>query len=220
MGFLSKEKRDVPAIVYMAVNTINGKKYIGVTSKPLSHRKNGHRSAAKRGLRGYFYQAIRKYGFDVFSWSILKMCPTFQEAFEEEIRLISLLGAEYNVTKGGTGNLGRILTEEQRAAISVRHKGNKYRLGQKQPQYAVEKSREYGLLHKDKWLKNYQYLGPMSLRRKVICLDDGTVFESASAAAEFYGCALSALIELCLGQRGRKTVNGRRFMYYVGKEVA
>lgn len=55
--------------------------------------------------------------------------------------------------------------------------------------------------------------GPMSNARKVVCLDDGRRFDSASAAAKYYGASPSPIIELCLGQRGRKTVRGLRFAY-------
>ena len=47
----------------------------------------------------------------------------------------------------------------------------------------------------------------------IVCVDDGLIYESASAASRKYGIAKSALIELCLGQRGRKTVGGRKFEY-------
>jgi len=55
--------------------------------------------------------------------------------------------------------------------------------------------------------------GPMSLARAVKCIDDGKQYESASAAAAAYGAPKSAIIELCLGRRNRKTVRGQRFCY-------
>ncbi len=58
--------------------------------------------------------------------------------------------------------------------------------------------------------------GPMRNARKVICLDDSMIFDSASAAAETYGASKSAIIELCLGQHGRRTVRGKRFAYIEG----
>lgn len=70
--------------------------------------------------------------------------------------------------------------------------------------------------------KKYSHLGPKVSSRPVICVNDGNIFESASAAARNYGSCKSAVIELCCGQKFRKTVNGRRFMYYIGplKETA
>ena len=66
--------------------------------------------------------------------------------------------------------------------------------------------------NKEKWQK-YSHLGPKSFSRSVICLDDGIIYESASAAARAYDSCKSAIIELCLGKRFRKTVNGRKFKY-------
>jgi hypothetical protein len=62
----------------------------------------------------------------------------------------------------------------------------------------------------------YQALGPAAMAKRVVCLDDGSEFESASAAARHYGVAKSSLIELCLGRKYRKTVGGLRFEYLEG----
>jgi hypothetical protein len=42
--------------------------------------------------------------------------------------------------------------------------------------------------------KKYAHLGPAASSKKVICLDDGKIFSSASEAARIYGVAKSALI--------------------------
>lgn len=54
--------------VYMHENRVNGKKYIGITSqKPTNRWMNG------RGYKRcpFFYEAIRKYGWDGFKHEIL-----------------------------------------------------------------------------------------------------------------------------------------------------
>lgn len=55
--------------------------------------------------------------------------------------------------------------------------------------------------------------GPMKISRRVICIEDGKIYPSASAAARFYNVAKSAVIELCLGKNNRKTVGGYKFKY-------
>jgi len=55
--------------------------------------------------------------------------------------------------------------------------------------------------------------GPMKNAKRVICLDDNMSFSSASEAANFYKVAKSAIIELCLGKRRRKTVGKKKFAY-------
>jgi hypothetical protein len=48
--------------------------------------------------------------------------------------------------------------------------------------------------------------------RQVICLDDGKVFQSASAAARHYDTHKSSMIEMCLGKK-RWPLVGRYFAY-------
>lgn len=62
-------------------------------------------------------------------------------------------------------------------------------------------------------VKGRQATGPMKRRKMIECLDDGLIFKSASDASRHYNVALSGIIELCLGKRGRKTIGGLRFRY-------
>lgn len=55
--------------------------------------------------------------------------------------------------------------------------------------------------------------GPEKLSRKVVCLDTGEVFPSASEAARHFSVCKSSLIELCLGKNGRRAVGGLKFSY-------
>jgi len=55
--------------------------------------------------------------------------------------------------------------------------------------------------------------GPLKNSKKVICLEDGLEYTSASAAARHYNISKSAIIELCLGKNNRKTVGGLKFKY-------
>jgi hypothetical protein len=61
--------------------------------------------------------------------------------------------------------------------------------------------------------KGRKATGPMKISRKVLCLDDGEIYPSASEAARIYNVAKSAIIELCLGKNNRKTVGGLKFKY-------
>jgi len=57
--------------IYKATNIINGKSYIGKTTKNFDWYKNGHIKNALRGDNKLFYKAIRKYGQKNFQWEIL-----------------------------------------------------------------------------------------------------------------------------------------------------
>lgn len=59
-------------IIYCAISP-NGKRYIGLSTKTLNHRKSQHFSFLTRSSRNlYFYNALRKYGFDNFEWVLLE----------------------------------------------------------------------------------------------------------------------------------------------------
>ncbi len=95
-------------VVYLVVNTVNGKRYVGMTSRGLAARKSSHISRANNGDNGCFrfYAAIRKYGNAAFVWCKLASYKSRLDAFAGEKRFIALLEPEYNVTKGGLGTSG------------------------------------------------------------------------------------------------------------------
>ena len=119
------------ALVYCATNKVNGKKYIGVTSKALVGRMRNHRNSAHSKSFFAFHCAIRKYGFEAFSWEILKENIDFAEAvlLEKEYILSfrAFIGFSdctgYNMTLGGDGVLGLKWTPEQIQKLSDSHKG-------------------------------------------------------------------------------------------------
>lgn len=96
------------AIVYLATNRVNGKRYVGVTSKKLAERRYFHEWGALKGRATcrVFHQAIRKYGPAAFGWIELLSCESFEIGLREEIRLIGEIKPEYNLTLGGQGTLG------------------------------------------------------------------------------------------------------------------
>jgi len=90
-------------VVYMATNTVNGKRYIGATKFSLEARKLAHLKKCKSKCRGCpkFYAALKKYGPDNFAWMMLAKYETVEEAFAAEERLIAELKPEYNLINGG-----------------------------------------------------------------------------------------------------------------------
>lgn len=115
--------------IYKVVNIINNKIYIGYT-KDFKTRKRRHKNSAL-SLNSNFtiHKAIRKYGWDNFSWEVI------YESWDKEhcLRVIEPLLIEeydsynngYNMDRGGKGALGvkrSPLTEEQKKIISERTK--------------------------------------------------------------------------------------------------
>lgn len=199
--------------VYLATNTTNGHEYIGVTRRALAVRRREHGSSARTGIRACpFHKAIAKHGWEAFRFETLLTCDTEDEAKQHEIRLIAERRPRYNCTAGGDGNTGRFWSEASRELIAASKRGNTYRRGQTHTEAVRAVLRKYGLRDREKAIANLA-AGRMKLMRPVVCLDDGRRYESASAAARNYAVPKSAVIELCLGKRGRKTIGGRRFAY-------
>ena len=112
--------------VYVHTNKINGKKYVGITSKKPQKRWNN----GKGYERQYFYNAIVKYGWENFDHEILKTGLTQEEADYWERYYIqefdSCLGHNgYNAAIGGydAGMTGLHHSEEAKKKMSEARRG-------------------------------------------------------------------------------------------------
>lgn len=201
------------AIIYVATNLLNGRRYIGITSKTVRARQLEHVSAAMRAKHGgHFHRAIRKYGAEMFRFRAIASFGSYNEAVEAEVRLIAILRPEYNSTKGGDGGCGVIWSAESRAKISASKKGRSFNLGHKHSAAMREKLRIIGKSNRDKWAP-FAALGPAKQSKPVICLDDGTCYRNARAAAEAYGVCKVQVTQVCLRQPSRLTAGGKMFRY-------
>lgn len=79
-------------VVYKVTNVINGKSYIGKTSRTLKKRRKEHIAKAAQGSSLPFHAAIRKYGEKNFLWDIIAEC----ESIDTLNRVESLLIHENN----------------------------------------------------------------------------------------------------------------------------
>lgn len=99
--------------VYLTTNMANGKKYIGKHStNDLNDGYIGSGTILKR--------AIKKHGFEQFSFQILKMFDTSQEALDYEAELVTTEIVEsseyYNMKIGGQGG-GIVFTDDIKARM-------------------------------------------------------------------------------------------------------
>lgn len=90
--------------LYMHVNKTNYKKYIGITSQPVSRRWRSQGQGYKMCV--LFNRAIQKYGWDNFEHLVLEENLTEEEAKNEEKRLIAFYKSNdkkygYNIMEGG-----------------------------------------------------------------------------------------------------------------------
>jgi group I intron endonuclease len=111
--------------LYLIRNTVNQKQYVGITTQPLRYRWQRHYSNAKTGGAQALARAIRKYGKEAFTVEMLAEAPDWDALLVMECAAIETYntfaptGHGYNLTRGGEGALGRILSEESRQKISL-----------------------------------------------------------------------------------------------------
>jgi len=110
--------------IYIIVNTINGKSYVGKTGKSLTSRWREHINIARLGTRRYLSSAIRKYGPEAFEMWEIDRAETHEAASLKEMKWIAILRTYkreqgYNLTLGGDGAVGRKNSPETNARLSA-----------------------------------------------------------------------------------------------------
>jgi len=181
-------------------------------------RRNKHHQAIVAKLRRTGYAVEVK---------IVASGLSEEQSYSIEIERIAFwkdAGADLaNISIGGDGGFSGVpRPQEQKDKISASLMGHPVSDAQRKKQSETMKKnmneerrnvlRQRGI-EKIDLFKQYQHLGPKASAKRVICIDDGLEFESASEAARYYNTAKSAIIELCNGQKYRKTVIGKRFKY-------
>ena len=125
--------------VYKITNIINGKSYIGFTSKnPPEKRWKEHVCSQSRYP---INKALKKYSKENFEFTILSLNYNYNKALKEEIKFISkyntIVPNGYNVTIGGEGVTGIKKTIKQRKVHSqymknfYKEEENRKRMSQK-----------------------------------------------------------------------------------------
>lgn len=196
--------------IYMHKNKINNKIYIGYTyqKKPEKRWKNG--SSYKPCA--HFYHAIQKYGWDNFEHIIIEEgLFTEKYAGEREDYWINYYDAR-NPEKGYNINAGGYNGISPNACVKALEWMNEH------PEFGIERVKS---MHK--WqeehpeeahkmrLANVQ-IASSARKKSVICMETGTVYESASEAARnVNGTTQSKITMCCRGQRN--TCGGFHWRY-------
>jgi group I intron endonuclease len=119
--------------IYLVYNTIDGKVYVGKHAGiSVQRRWRKHVADARRGVKTYFYNAIRKYGENVFQVFTLSSWASSKEDLNaQEVHFIAKYRANdpvygYNMTSGGDGGgmfKGRKHTTQSKQKIAEARTG-------------------------------------------------------------------------------------------------
>lgn len=222
----------------------NGKVYIGITCQnPKERWRNGH------GYRNnnHFFKAIQKYGWNNIEHKIVYKNLTQQEAEEREKYLIYIFDSTnrkygYNIQLGGSSNnkhsdktkekirqanAGKKLTEETKIKISNSNKGKKGPVISKLAKEKLSRERTgngnpmYGKHHTEESRAKIRKNNKKS--RKVVCLNNNKVFNTAIEAAHWAQLKTSThVIKCCKKQElfaGKHPDTGEKLAWRYYEEV-
>lgn len=111
-------------IIYVAINMINKKCYVGQTHYSLQFRMAAHKYLSEKGSDKRFHIAIRKYGFTSFKWKTLQIVRKENRLNFCERRWVAYYNSYkngYNNTEGGDN--GFCHSEETKIKIGLASKG-------------------------------------------------------------------------------------------------
>ena len=136
--------------IYVRTNLVNGKKYVGQANNFDKREQDWKYDSRYSG--GVIDKARNKYGIENFETKVLRECETKEELNYWEQYYIKELNTKvpngYNLTDGGEGAVGIIVSAETRKKSSISHKGQ-----HSSPQTEIKK----GHTPWNKGKKAYQY---------------------------------------------------------------
>lgn len=197
-----QNKMEKTFTVYCHTNKINGKKYVGITSKKPEYRWNGGRGYNTQII---FARAIEKYGWENFEHEILETnIATLEEANKKEMYYIALyhtwVGDEnccgYNKTPGGDS--------KDTISDELRIKYGQARLGKKLTEEQKDKLRKSctGIKHTAASRQKAAEIGKIPVK----CVELNQIFDSAKDAISQLALPKTCHISDCL--KGKRATAG------------
>ena len=200
--------------IYITINVVNGKKYIGQKKF-----RNGWKTYLGSGVA--FKNAIKKYGRENFHREIIAIAYSKEELNNLEIEFIKLHNAVksdnyYNIAIGGgvvglSGknhpNYGKHYSNELKKKLSESHRTRTVSEERKQYLREVNKgtgnpfyNKHHSEKTKKKWSeerKGKNTGGDSPQAHKVICLTTGKIFDCIKYGAEYYNLKSGGSIGQC-----------------------
>lgn len=196
-------------IVYVHINKINGKKYVGLTKHGNNPNKRWRNGKHYEGT--YFGRAINKYGWDNFEHIILEKELTLEQANQKEKYYIELYNSNnenfgYNLTSGGDSKFTfskstlqkiskaskerkrRPFTQEERDLISEKTKEAMNEPERRARMLEIYKSEDWLKKNsesaKKQWANtNLKERVQQANGKSIKCVETGVVYPSAMEAA-------------------------------------
>lgn len=198
--------------IYKTTNIINGKIYIGQTSK---------NNQDYLGSGPIILKAIKKYGKENFKKEILEGCNSKEQTNLKEIYWIKFYNSTnrnvgYNISIGGNGgNLGEIVNKKISQQSYEHMKNNTLRLGKIPYNKGVSMSESQKIkLRKPKSEEHKKNLSKARIgkfTKPIICITNGIKFHSIKEAAEKLKLTIPNIVNVLKG-RAEKT-KGFSFKY-------
>ena len=191
--------------IYKITNLINGKIYIGQTTRTLQQRWIEHCKPSSTNCV-LLHNAIQKYGKENFIIEKIDMACDLEELNKKEIYWINYYDSAnsdkgYNLSLGG-GVMN--ISDVTRVKMSISHMGDKNNFYGKH--HTELSRRKMSLLKRDK------YIGDKNPRaRKIRCVENNKVFNTSREASVKMNVNKSSL---CLCLKGKnKTAGGYHWEY-------
>ena len=200
-------------IVYKLTNSVNGKAYVGQTTRSMKERWCNHCSSSKLKHRSALKAAIDKYGKNSFSIEIIDTASSLNELNEKEIKWIKELNTispnGYNLDGGGNNKNVHPATRKK---LSLAQNGNRYKMSKIGCKNISEGKK--GIKFTDEHKKSLS--NARSDKKKVRCVETNEVFNSFHEAARILNLPLSNIARCANGER--KTCHGLHFEVVYGAE--
>lgn len=128
-------------LIYKITNLINGKIYVGQTTRTLEERKWQHINSAKKGCKTHLYSAIRKYGVDQFKFEKICDVDNLEDLNVLEryyIAKYNCIKAGYNMVDGGNNNVMFLDDVKKKHDEKMRSKETRLKISESMKRYRKE----------------------------------------------------------------------------------
>ena len=192
--------------IYLHKNKTNNKCYVGITKMSLQRRwANGYGYKRCR----LFWRAIEKYGWDGFDHIILTHAETKEKAEDLERFYIALFRSNnpkfgYNLDSGGS-TCREISEETRQKYVEIARKRAQ------DPEYKkkISESWKHRVVTEETKQKMSESITPY--KRKVLCVEEGIVYDSVADAARAMNVKRPSITVCCEGKK--PTICGFHWAY-------